>query len=1201
MDRKLRSDTEVAPGNKGPDAKTNTQEIETAGPPAPKRSRPDEVTDGSHSEVGAEGEESDRPGGDAVTKVTDDGCTCPICDFVAKTPTALKIHSKRKHSRRGGGRPGVQTAAKKPEPPPDPAPEDGHLHEAQSNEGGQGRGPESGLDLRSGAVEVEQAGETGSTTGELTTTDKPALPEDQDMETGGSETEDSAVAKDQPARQPQSPTLPRRLSKRAPKPKHPHSCSYCGHEFKDRPSLEVHIKRRHTKEKDYSCQLCRYACAAKCDYEKHCLSNKHRKRVEENSPAKVTSPPAGLPGDEDITEDEQAEVQSSSTKTTSTLTPTPASPQTQTQALTQIQTQTQTQAQAQVQTLTQVQAQPRGSKRTLGSRFQLQCSSCEFRVSNVTLLESHTRLKHPAEDRLHCRLCRYYCATPEWMDTHLASEGHQRQVRERDPAAATSPPEECVARVSRDKAGEGALTDDVALAEAGEEAGGGAALSEMDAEAEEAVEAAKAVLEEVEENMDDSKPPKRRRGRPKLTSSTTCSYCGLAVSNATNLSVHVRRKHSHQYSFACRLCNYNCVTRGDMDRHRVTKKHTKRVAEAGGEDQTLTVVSGCQSTGEGKGDGEGEVVGAREGEGKGDSEGEGKGASEGEGKGAREGEDGGAREGEGEVEGEKEGERDGEDNAVPGKKKSKYDAVNSCPHCDFVAHSIPSLDLHVKRKHTREFEFVCLACSYYAVTCREMSRHASTDKHKQKSQMYLEQEKSAMTQEEPGALEGEAAPEPDPHPDEVTSTTTLVEDSSPSSNQPQPQPQPQPEPEPQPQPQPTETPSEHVSPSASRPGTPSEEMTDRMAEEGETEVDGINVVVVCVGSEGGTSTDDVTEPIQQDVEPPEGSGGASVEEAAEAPVSQPSPDTGPHQPQEQSGPEAPGQVQAERKAQAQAACSDVDMDASEDKDDVLSTDKQLVRAVPFDACIVSIKSLSENQRALHERLASEGEAAGGGLAGAAAGGPPRGRRSRLLPGGANGARRRAVTPNPRIRCEDCGFLADGLSGLNVHISMKHPSREKRFHCLLCGKSFYTESNLHQHLTSGAHLRNEQNSIEELPEGGASFKCVKCTDPFETEQELFRHIKEKHEELLREVNKYVLEDTEQINREREENQGSVCKHCGKVCKSSNSMAFLAHVRTHTGSKPFKCKICNFATAQLGDARNHVKRHLGMREYKCHICG
>lgn len=189
----------------------------------------------------------------------------------------------------------------------------------------------------------------------------------------------------------------------------------------------------------------------------------------------------------------------------------------------------------------------------------------------------------------------------------------------------------------------------------------------------------------------------------------------------------------------------------------------------------------------------------------------------------------------------------------------------------------------------------------------------------------------------------------------------------------------------------------------------------------------------------------------------------------------------------------------------------------------------------------------------------------------------------------------------RIRCDDCGFLADGLSGLNVHIAMKHPTKEKHFHCLLCGKSFYTESNLHQHLASAGHMRNEQASVEELPEGGATFKCVKCTEPFDSEQNLFLHIKGQHEELLREVNKYIVEDTEQINREREENQGNVCKYCGKMCRSSNSMAFLAHIRTHTGSKPFKCKICHFATAQLGDARNHVKRHLGMREYKCHVCG
>ncbi|RXM96052.1 Cytosolic non-specific dipeptidase, partial [Acipenser ruthenus] len=297
-----------------------------------------------------------------------------------------------------------------------------------------------------------------------------------------------------------------------------------------------------------------------------------------------------------------------------------------------------------------------------------------------------------------------------------------------------------------------------------------------------------------------------------------------------------------------------------------------------------------------------------------------------------------------------------------------------------------------------------------------------------------------------------------------------------------------------------------------------------------------------------------------------------------------------------------------------------------------SQTKELSRAVKFDASIVLLKNYSDVEYTDYDAgQSSEGLASDN---------------KNLQP--VRKKRRSSQIEKPRIRCEDCGFLADGLSGLNVHISMKHPTKEKTFHCLLCGKSFYTESNLHQHLTSAGHLRNEQASIEELPEGGATFKCVKCTDPFNSEQELFMHIKEKHEELLREVNKYILEDTEQINNEREENRGNVCKYCGKICKSSNSMAFLAHIRTHTdteevpaaekensdsdgenatnqsqrmfcvvcrkyldaadktsplfaGSKPFKCKLCKFATAQLGDARNHVKRHLGMREYKCHVCG
>ena len=91
------------------------------GTPSPlKRARPDDVTADTTGGTGnavPEGEEPTQSQAatagcydDNVSEVPNDGCTCPICNYVAKTPTALKIHSTRKHSRRGGG----QTPEKKP-------------------------------------------------------------------------------------------------------------------------------------------------------------------------------------------------------------------------------------------------------------------------------------------------------------------------------------------------------------------------------------------------------------------------------------------------------------------------------------------------------------------------------------------------------------------------------------------------------------------------------------------------------------------------------------------------------------------------------------------------------------------------------------------------------------------------------------------------------------------------------------------------------------------------------------------------------------------------------------------------------------------------------------------------------------------------------------------------------------------------------
>lgn len=702
----------------------------------------------------------------------------------------------------------------------------------------------------------------------------------------------------------------------------------------------------------------------------------------------------------------------------------------------------------------------------LHSRFQLKCEHCDFRVSTPALLESHVRVKHPEQEWYRCKLCNFFSATSEWMDSHLSSDNHM-QLQKAKKSGEGSPFEVYVESVNRGDAENCAKKDDTAEVVV--------TLTEGDQETEDAVEAAKDVLVEGEDS--ELEPPRKKRGRPKQGSSTTCGYCGLVVSNATNLSVHVRRKHSKEYGYSCTLCNYSCVTKGDMDRHCITKKHVRRAQECDNKNPVNNHTS--VSPQELPGVQVEEPVAAPQ-------------ATD--------------KEQEPTNTASKEHSTEETDQLDPSQKKSKYDSVNACSHCDFVAQSIPSLHLHVKRKHTKDFEYVCLACSYYAVTSREMSRHANTEKHKQKSQKYLE------------PVEGEPQKTLAP-PLKLKEVTELSGDMSKPENEP-------------------------ASPTVESESCSDDCQTMESHDTAAPVTTGpVDVVVPVAGAEDekqmgsvASSSDGGTDPADQTV------GVTVLPEPQQAP--------------------ADAQVASEQHL-------DADVMVAEAKSNSSHSDTQLSKALPFDACIVSMKALAEQEQALQEDLALEGEATviclTAGSSASAFTAPSSPYVKKLKPKEVK-VREEAKGSCSRIRCEDCGFMADGISGLNVHISMKHPSKEKHFHCLVCGKSFYTESNLHQHLTSAAHLRNEQNSVEELPEGGASFKCVKCTDRFETEQELFVHIKEKHEELLREVNKYVLEDTEQINREREENQGSVCKYCGKVCKSSNSMAFLAHIRTHTGMYP-----------------------------------
>uniref|UniRef100_A0A8C4N2G9 C2H2-type domain-containing protein n=1 Tax=Eptatretus burgeri TaxID=7764 RepID=A0A8C4N2G9_EPTBU len=187
-------------------------------------------------------------------------------------------------------------------------------------------------------------------------------------------------------------------------------------------------------------------------------------------------------------------------------------------------------------------------------------------------------------------------------------------------------------------------------------------------------------------------------------------------------------------------------------------------------------------------------------------------------------------------------------------------------------------------------------------------------------------------------------------------------------------------------------------------------------------------------------------------------------------------------------------------------------------------------------------------------------------------------------------------------CKVCGFKADGIGGLHVHETMKHGSPERPFFCLLCGKAFRTEDNLLHHQTSRHHLLMQNTFGKQAVRLRSNVLLTKCCHiDFHSEIELVSHMSTKHESMRHKVPLYIREDTAQINEERAKFNGGPCPHCGKKSSGSSILSFLSHIRTHTGSKPFHCTICNFSAAQLGDIRTHVKRHLNLCEYYCSVCG
>lgn len=60
----------------------------------------------------------------------------------------------------------------------------------------------------------------------------------------------------------------------------------------------------------------------------------------------------------------------------------------------------------------------------------------------------------------------------------------------------------------------------------------------------------------------------------------------------------------------------------------------------------------------------------------------------------------------------------------------------------------------------------------------------------------------------------------------------------------------------------------------------------------------------------------------------------------------------------------------------------------------------------------------------------------------------------------------------------------------------------------------------------------------------------------------------------------------------------CSYCKRLF--NNMCNLKAHIRLHTGAKPFKCRYCEKTCATQSNILTHERTHTGVRPYTCDIC-